>query len=67
MFDTLKGETLRTKAKIYYDIIVVTPESEEYADRSNFLTKVYWSKSEGLIRFDKKDSIYWELANKYSP
>lgn len=65
--DTLKGEALQTKSKTYYDIIVVIPDSDEYADRSNYLTKVYWSKSEGLVRFDKKDSIYWELTKKYGP
>jgi hypothetical protein len=66
-FDTLKGDVLQTKVKTYYDIIIVTPDTDEYIDRSNFLTKVYWSKSEGLIRFDKKDSVYWELTKKYSP
>ena len=65
--DTLRGDTLQTKSKLYYDIIVVTPDSDEYVDRSNYLTKVYWSKSEGLVRFDKKDSVYWELTKKYGP
>jgi hypothetical protein len=65
--DTLKGEVLKTKSKIYYDIITKVPDSHEYLDRSEFLTKVYWSKSEGLIRFDKKDSVHWELVKKYGP
>ena len=65
--DTLKGQVLQTKLKIYHDIIVVIPDSDEYIDRSNYLTKVYWSKSEGLIRYDKKDNVYWELTKKYSP
>jgi hypothetical protein len=29
--------------------------------RSDFVTKVYWSKSKGLVRYDKKDGVYWEL------
>ena len=62
-----KGQVLQTKLKIYHDIIVVIPDSDKYIDRSNYLTKVYWSKSEGLIRYDKKDNVYWELTKKYSP
>jgi hypothetical protein len=65
--DQIKPITLQTKNKIYKDIVILTPESSEYSERSNFLTKVYWSKSDGLVRFDKKDSIYWELTNKYGP
>lgn len=65
--DIIKPVTFRTKSKQYNDIIILAPESNEYSDRSNFLTKVYWSKSEGLIRFDKKDSVYWELTTKYDP
>jgi len=65
--DTIKHISLTTKLKTYNDIIILTPESDEYSDRSNFLTKVYWSKSEGLIRYNKKDSFYWELTKKYSP
>jgi len=65
--DTIEQSTLNTKSNIYTDIIVLTPESNEYFDRSNFLIKVYWSKSNGLIRFDKKDSVYWELTKKYGP
>jgi hypothetical protein len=65
--DTIKFISLATKLKTYNDIILLNPESNEYSDRSNFITKVYWSKSEGLIRYDKQDSVYWELAKKYSP
>lgn len=65
--DTIPLTSLQTKLKTYRDILVLTPESKEYFERSNFITKVYWSKSEGLIRYDKKDSIFWELTNKHSP
>jgi hypothetical protein len=65
--DTIKFISLATKLKTYNDIILLNPESNEYSDRSNFITKVYWSKSEGLIRYDKQDSVYWELQKKYSP
>jgi len=31
--------------------------------RSNYITKLYWSKSHGVIRYDKK-YVYWELEKK---
>jgi hypothetical protein len=64
-----KPSLLRTKYHNYNDVYVFS--GEDYLgflhDRSNFVTKVYWSKSQGMVRFDKKDSVYWELKNKYSP
>ena len=65
--DTIQLRTFTTKLKTYNDIILLAPGSNEYSDRSNFITQVYWSKSEGLIRYDKKDSVYWELTTKYNP
>jgi hypothetical protein len=65
--DTIKFVSLSTKLKTYHDIVLLNPESNEYSGRSDFIKKVYWSKSEGLIRYDKQDSVYWELTKKYSP
>jgi hypothetical protein len=65
--DKIKLVSLVTKLKTYQDIVLLYPDSDEYADRSDFITKVYWSKSEGLIRYDKKDSVYWELTGKFIP
>ena len=65
--DTIKFILLQTKFKTYNDIILLSPESNQYSDRSDFITKVYWSKSEGLIRYVKKNNVYWELTKKYSP
>ncbi len=64
-----KPSFLQTMFNNYDDIYVIN--SEDYlgflSHRSNYVTKVYWSKSQGLIRFDKSDSLYWELKEKYSP
>jgi hypothetical protein len=65
--DTIKQVALDTKAKRFTDIIIIRPDSDEYSDRSDFITNLYWSKSQGLIRYDKKDGSYWELTDKYSP
>ncbi|MBY0477752.1 MAG: hypothetical protein K2Q24_08890 [Chitinophagaceae bacterium] len=47
----------------YDDVYLISGEDfiGTFQERSNYVTKIYWSKSKGLIRYDKKDSIYWEL------
>ncbi|HEX2847228.1 MAG TPA: hypothetical protein VHN59_11815 [Chitinophagaceae bacterium] len=51
----------------YGDVYII--EAEDYlgslSSRSDYVTKLYWSKSKGLIRYDKQDSSYWELGNEY--
>jgi len=60
--------SLATKHKTYNDVYVIDDEDWlNFKQRSDYVTKLYWSKSEGLIRYDKQDSVYWELTNKYSP
>ena len=53
-----------TSYKHYDDVYII--ESEDYIGsfykRSNYVTKLYWSRLEGLIRYDKKDGVYWELT-----
>lgn len=60
--------SLVTKHKTYNDVYVIDDEDWlNFKKRSDYVTKLYWSKSEGLIRYDKQDSVYWELTKKYSP
>ena len=60
--------SLATESKTYNDIYIIDDEDWlNFKQRSNYVTKLYWSKSEGLIRYDKQDNVYWELTNKYSP
>lgn len=69
--DSLEGLrpiTLKTKRKPYYDIYIIEDEDwMNFKQRSNYVTRAYWSKSEGLVRFDKQNNIYWELTDKFSP
>jgi len=62
-----KPVTLQTSYGQYDDVYVINAEDYlgTFHQRSNFITKVYWSKSNGLIRYDKKDTVYWELAKKW--
>lgn len=60
--------SLVTKYKSYNDIYIIDDEDWlNFRQRSDYVTKLYWSKSEGLVRYDKQDSVYWELTQKYSP
>ncbi|TXJ24842.1 MAG: hypothetical protein E6Q24_14930 [Chitinophagaceae bacterium] len=62
----VKPSLVKTISQQFDDVYVIYPDdlSKDFSDRSNFVTKLYWSKSKGLIRFDKKDSTYWELEKK---
>ena len=60
--------SLAIKSKPYSDVYIIDAEDWlNFKQRSNYVTKLYWSKSYGLLRYDKQDGIYWELTNKYSP
>ena len=52
-----------TSYKHYEDVYIIDAEdyTGSFYQRSDFVTKLYWSKSEGLIRYDKKNGVYWEL------
>lgn len=55
--------TIETSSGQYNDIYVI--DSEDYLGtfrkRNNFITKLYWSRSSGVIRYDKRNNVYWEL------
>ena len=60
---TVKPVTVQTSSGEYDDVYMILPDdyAKDFYDRNNFVTKLYWSKSSGLIRYDKKDNVYWEL------
>ncbi|MEP7319735.1 MAG: hypothetical protein ABI921_13365, partial [Panacibacter sp.] len=48
---------------IYFYPVIDSTRSDYYMkDNDNFITKVYWSKSKGLLRYDKKE-CYWQLVD----
>ena len=61
-----KPITLQTSYDKYEDVYIIYPDNYamDFYNRSDFVTKLYWSKSNGLIRYDKKDGVYWELMKK---
>jgi len=64
----MKANTIMIKSQFhqYDDVYIINGEDYQgnLYERSNYITKVYWSKSNGLIRYDKKDGVHWELAEK---
>ncbi|HMR85741.1 MAG TPA: hypothetical protein PKE30_21510 [Niabella sp.] len=47
----------------YDDVYIIYPDDygKDFYNRSNFVSKLYWSKTRGLVRYDKKGGVYWEL------
>lgn len=71
MVDSLKKVTpikLRIENHLLEDVYIIG--AVDYLERekeSDYVTKLYWSKSKGLVRYDKSNGDYWELKKKYSP
>lgn len=65
---TVKPIELKTLNGTFTDVYVINPiDNFGRKNRNDYVTKLYWSKSQGLVRFDKSDSEYWELIKKYGP
>jgi hypothetical protein len=66
--EKVKPIALYTKYSSFQDVYVLDDEDWlNFKQRSNYVTKIYWSKKHGIVRYDKQDGTYWELANKYGP
>ena len=62
--DKVKPVVLKTKYAQYNDVYIMDGEDYlgSFRKRYDFVTKIYWSKTKGLVRFDKQDGVYWELV-----
>lgn len=58
----LSFKSITIKDKEYNDVWVLNATDREYEHRDNFIEKLYWSKSNGIIRFDKKNNEVWILT-----
>lgn len=65
--ENTKLSNLQTKTKFYHDVLVIVPDTsnQKWASRDHYVLKMYWSKSEGLVRFDKNNKVYYTLTKKY--
>lgn len=58
---------LQTDYKNYNDVFVIEPDTsnQNWSKRDHYVLKMYWSKSDGLVRFDKNNNVYYTLTKKY--
>jgi hypothetical protein len=58
---------LKTDCKIYNDILVIQPDSsnQKWSKRDHYVLRMYWSKSDGLVRYDKNNNVHYTLTKKY--
>lgn len=64
--NSVEPKTFRVGQSIYNDVYVFNSEDDNglYKERNDYITKIYWSKSRGVVRFDKQRGEYWELISK---
>lgn len=69
--DSLPKEKFEVYGITYKDVLLLEPDStlpeyQKYAGQNTFVTKMLWSKTNGVVRFYQKDGTKWELVKKYS-
>lgn len=64
-FDQLPVISLPLGDSLLHDIVVFEDHRKEYYERSNHVERLYWSKREGLVRYDKKGQETWVLKRKF--
>jgi hypothetical protein len=66
--DTLVTQTptsLQTAIKMYNDIYIIESKGWLNKQQGNFVSRLYWSRSAGLVRYDKQNGVHWELIKAY--
>lgn len=63
-----KFETIETNLKRYEDVFIIVPDtfSLRYSNPGDYVVRMYWSKSEGLVRYDKNNNVFYTLTKKHS-
>jgi hypothetical protein len=58
----LKGKKIKIGVNTFNDVCFLYPQDIfNRTSENNFVTKVYFSKKYGIIKFDRQDGNYWEL------
>lgn len=65
--DSMELTFLETPIGKFSDVLEIYDKARRYSERDNFVEKIYWSKSNGYLKFEKKDGKTWELIKKYVP
>ncbi|MFC4267306.1 hypothetical protein [Polaribacter marinivivus] len=59
-FEKLKKHKLEYEGKTIYDVIILKTEKEG----NSRIKKVYWSISEGIIKYETKKGNIWKIKNE---
>ena len=65
--EALKETSIETQFGKFADVIKIEDTKGMYSERDDFIERIYWSKSNGYLRFEKKNGKIWTLKNKYVP
>ncbi|QNR24880.1 hypothetical protein [Croceimicrobium hydrocarbonivorans] len=66
-FKELPEKTLLISGRHFTDVVIIEDQKKKYFERTNHIERLYWSRSQGIIRYDKKHDEVWELKEKYTP
>lgn len=68
-FDSIPQIKMKIKDSVLLDVLVINADTTKkrnyyyYKTRRNFITTVYWSRSEGVVKYVKKDGEVWTKDN----
>jgi len=58
----IKPQKIKVFDNTFDDVYILYPQDFLYRkDEKSFVTKVYWSKTKGMIKYVRRDSVYWGL------
>lgn len=62
--DKLERIELRFSNRLLNDVIVIQAEANnQFKSRNNFVTSIYWSLSEGIVKYEKSSGETWTKVN----
>jgi len=56
-----KVEEVKIGDTNYEDVWIFDATNRKFEERDNFIERLYWSKSKGIIKYEKKGNEVWEL------
>ena len=58
----IKPQKVKVFDNTFDDVYILYPQDFLYRkDEKNFVTKVYWSKTKGVVKYVRRDGVYWGL------
>ena len=54
--------TQKINGNLYRDIWLFQATEREFEERANFIERLYWSKAEGVVKYEKSNNDYWEIV-----